>query len=43
MSSGFPASRVVYDSPVKTMKELVSAIDLGLYINLDNEREVAQG
>ena len=40
---GFPASQIVYDSPVKTIKELETAINNGFYINLDNEQEVSQG
>eukprot|EP00088_Acartia_fossae_P005033 TRINITY_DN12200_c0_g1_i2.p1 TRINITY_DN12200_c0_g1~~TRINITY_DN12200_c0_g1_i2.p1 ORF type:complete len:439 (-),score=89.18 TRINITY_DN12200_c0_g1_i2:17-1309(-) len=39
---GFPASKVVYDSPVKTVKELKEAVDLGLHMNLDNEMEIDQ-
>ena len=40
---GFPANQIVYDSPVKTIKELETAINNGFYINLDNEQEVSQG
>jgi len=39
---GFPSEKVVYDSPVKTEKELHNAINLGLHTNLDNEREIQQ-
>ena len=30
----------MYDSPVKTPVEIKEAIQLGLHMNLDNEREV---
>ena len=40
---GFPADKVVYDSPVKTVTELKKAINMGLHINLDNEMEIMQG
>jgi len=39
---GFPARKVVFDSPVKTVKELKTAISLGIHINLDNELEISQ-
>jgi len=39
---GFPAGRVVYDSPVKTETELRAAVDMGLHTNLDNEQEIKQ-
>jgi len=39
---GFEAAKVVYDSPVKTVKELKEAIDLGFHMNLDNELEIQQ-
>lgn len=42
LSIGFPADRVVYDSPVKTPKELQTAIEKGFHMNLDNEQEIRQ-
>ena len=33
----------MYDSPVKTVKELRDAIHLGFHTNLDNELEIQQG
>ena len=39
-SSGFDPAKVVFDSPVKTPKDIKEAIDLGLHMNLDNELEV---
>ena len=40
--SGFPPENVVFDSPVKTPTEVKEAIDLGLHMNLDNEKEVGK-
>jgi len=40
VSLGFEPSKVVFDSPVKTPKDIREAIDLGLHMNLDNEQEV---
>ena len=42
LSLGFPPDKVVFDSPVKTPTEVREAIDLGLHMNLDNEKEVAK-
>ena len=33
---------VIFDSPVKTPKELEEALELGVHMNLDNEREVSE-
>ena len=41
MLVGFPPEKVIFDSPVKTPKELIEALELGLHMNLDNEREVS--
>ena len=38
---GFPPEKVIFDSPVKTPTELIEALELGLHMNLDNEREVS--
>lgn len=38
---GFDPAKVVFDSPVKTPKDIKEAIDLGLHMNLDNELEVS--
>jgi len=42
LSLGFPPEKVIFDSPVKTPKELIEALELGLHMNLDNEREIKQ-
>ena len=33
--AGFPPNKIVYDSPVKTRKDLISAIKKNIWINLD--------
>ena len=38
-----PSRKIIFDSPVKTIKELKEAIDLDFHMNLDNEREVCFG
>lgn len=40
LRSGFPAERVVFDSPVKTASELVMALEKGVHINADNIEEL---
>ena len=40
LSLGMPSRKIIFDSPVKTLKELKEAIDLDFHMNLDNEREV---
>ncbi|KDO31197.1 hypothetical protein SPRG_03815 [Saprolegnia parasitica CBS 223.65] len=42
LSLGFSPRSVVFDSPCKTYDELLSAIQAGVYINLDNEDEIAK-
>ncbi len=37
--AGFPADRIVFDSPVKTKAELAYAIDNGYNLNIDNIEE----
>jgi len=41
ISLGFEPAKVVFDSPVKTPKDIKEAIDLGLHMNLDNELEIS--
>ena len=43
LSLGMPSRKIIFDSPVKTIKELKEAIDLDFHMNLDNEREVCYG
>jgi len=38
---GFAPQLVVFDSPVKTPKDIKDAIELGLHMNLDNELEIS--
>jgi diaminopimelate decarboxylase len=38
--SGFPADRIVFDSPVKTAAELAHALELGIHINADSFHEL---
>lgn len=40
LSLGFNPNKIVYDSPVKTTKDLKIAIEAGVHINLDNLDEV---
>lgn len=42
LSLGFAPRKVVYDSPCKTQRELQELLLDGVYINLDNETEVAK-
>jgi len=42
VSLGFEPSKVVFDSPVKTSKDIKEAIELGLHMNLDNEQEISR-
>ena len=38
--AGIPASRIVFDSPAKTMEELRLALSLGVLVNADNLQEL---
>ncbi|MDP4282102.1 MAG: diaminopimelate decarboxylase [Bacteroidota bacterium] len=40
LKSGYPASRIVFDSPVKTVKELEFALKEGIHLNLDSLDEL---
>jgi diaminopimelate decarboxylase len=40
VAAGCPADRIVFDSPAKTVDELRQALDLGVWINADNEQEL---
>merc|ERR1711936_348538 len=42
LNLGFDPHKVVYDSPVKTMKDLEYAIKAGVHINLDNTDEITK-
>lgn len=39
--AGFPAERIVFDSPVKTEQEISYALDEKIHINADNAQELA--
>jgi len=39
-SFGCPTDRIVFDSPVKTTKDLMQALNDGIYINADNFQEL---
>ena len=39
--AGFPAGRIVFDSPVKTEQEIRYALDEKIHINADNAQELA--
>eukprot|EP00095_Tigriopus_kingsejongensis_P002041 snap_masked-scaffold556_size137522-processed-gene-0.7 protein:Tk02041 transcript:snap_masked-scaffold556_size137522-processed-gene-0.7-mRNA-1 annotation:"diaminopimelate decarboxylase" len=41
ISLGFDSDKVIFDSPCKTKVDLKTALDAGVYINLDNEHEIA--
>ncbi|TRY63185.1 hypothetical protein TCAL_02083 [Tigriopus californicus] len=41
ISLGFSPEAVIFDSPCKTKLDLKTALDAGVYINLDNEHEMA--
>jgi diaminopimelate decarboxylase len=40
LAAGFDAGRIVFDSPAKTRRELVQALDLGAAVNIDNWQEL---
>ncbi len=40
LNAGYDPSRIVYDSPVKTLKELEFALASGVHINIDNLDEL---
>lgn len=40
LAAGFPAPRIVFDSPAKTVEELRLALELGLFLNADNLAEL---
>jgi len=40
LAAGFDAARIVLDSPAKTRRELVQALDLGVAVNIDNWQEL---
>ena len=42
LAAGCPPTRVVYDSPCKTRRELRRALQLGLHVNVDNLDELAR-
>lgn len=39
--AGFPANKIVYDSPTKTTAEIKYAMKAGMYLNVDNEQELS--
>ncbi|MFC5664570.1 diaminopimelate decarboxylase [Kitasatospora misakiensis] len=42
LAAGFEPSRIVLDSPAKTRRELVRALELGVAVNIDNWQELAR-
>ena len=42
LAAGCPPERIVFDSPAKTIDELNQALELGLWLNADNEIELAR-
>jgi diaminopimelate decarboxylase len=40
LKAGFPPGKIVYDSPVKTVRELEYALQQGIHINIDNFSEL---
>ena len=42
LAAGFPADRIVLDSPAKTTTEIVGALELGISFNVDNLEELAR-
>ncbi|MBU8827943.1 diaminopimelate decarboxylase [Mycolicibacterium goodii] len=42
LAAGFPADRIVFDSPAKTMPEITRALELGVSFNVDNFEELAR-
>ncbi|MGV9801820.1 diaminopimelate decarboxylase [Mycobacterium sp. NPDC003449] len=42
LAAGFPADRIVFDSPAKTTAEIGRALDLGISFNIDNFEELAR-
>lgn len=40
LAAGCPPERIVFDSPAKTIDELNQALELGLWLNADNEVEL---
>jgi diaminopimelate decarboxylase len=42
LAAGFPAERIVFDSPAKTTTEIERALELGVSFNIDNFDELAR-
>jgi diaminopimelate decarboxylase len=42
MAAGFPAERIVFDSPAKTTTEITRALELGVSFNIDNFEELGR-
>ncbi len=40
LKAGFPRNKIVFDSPAKTIRELRSALELGVRINVDSFQEL---
>ncbi|MER7705133.1 diaminopimelate decarboxylase [Kitasatospora sp. NPDC097605] len=40
LAAGFDPARIVFDSPAKTRRELVGALELGAAVNIDNWQEL---
>nr|WP_280909574.1 diaminopimelate decarboxylase [Leucobacter exalbidus] len=41
-AAGFPAHRIIYDSPAKTVSDIAEAISHGVHFNVDNFEELAR-
>jgi diaminopimelate decarboxylase len=42
LAAGFPAQRIVFDSPAKTATEIARVLELGISFNVDNFEELAR-
>jgi len=42
LAAGCPAERIIYDSPAKSLRDIEEALAGGIWINADNEQELAR-
>jgi diaminopimelate decarboxylase len=42
LAAGFPAERIVFDSPAKTLRDITRALELGVSLNIDNFEELTR-
>jgi diaminopimelate decarboxylase len=40
LKAGIPPKKIIFDSPCKTLEELINALSKGIYINVDNFQEL---